>query len=149
MLVQSQELNPRPPALQSSALPTELILPWSKQLGPVTIITGTSVQYLYIWTVNWTPTKKWEEVWRVTDVCLQFKMRAVLQHQGEAWIDCGEIARYLTPSLNLLTCATIQRENSLCHIAMVAKFLNDNKLKIHVKSKFSLLQTSLILFNFI
>ena len=28
VLVQPQESNPRPPAQQSSALPTELILPW-------------------------------------------------------------------------------------------------------------------------
>ena len=48
-------------------------------------------------------------------------MRAVLQHQVEAWI--VESARYLTSSLNLFICATIRREEkSLCHIAMVAKF---------------------------
>ena len=32
---------------------------------------------------------------------------------------------------------------------MVAKFLDDNKRKIHLKSKFALFQTSSILFNFV
>ena len=40
-------------------------------------------------------------------------------------------------------------EKSLYHIAMVAKFLDDNKPKIHLKSKFAVFQTSSILFNFI
>jgi len=71
-----------------------------------------------------------------------------------ASVKCGEIACYLTCSLNLLTCATIKsdclqstlnrEEKSLCHVATVAKFLDDNKPKIHVKSKFALFQTSLI-----
>ena len=73
-------------------------------------------------------------------------------------LKCGEIACYLTCSLNLLTCATIKSdslqsalntEKSLCHIAMVAKFLDDNNPKIHLTSKFALFQTSSILFNFI
>ena len=41
------------------------------------------------------------------------------------------------------------REKSLHHVAMVAKLLDDNKSKIHLKSKFTLYQTSLALFNFI
>ena len=42
------------------------------------------------------------------------------------------------------------REKKLLrHVAMVAKFLDDNKPKIHLKSKFALFQTSSILFNFI
>ena len=39
------------------------------------------------------------------------------------------------------------REKSLRHVAMVAKFLNDNKPKRHLKSVFALFQNSLILFN--
>ena len=31
-MVRPRESNPRPPALQSNALPTELILPWSNEL---------------------------------------------------------------------------------------------------------------------
>ena len=42
-----------------------------------------------------------------------------------------------------------KEEKSLRHVAIVAKFLDDNKLKIHLKSKFALFQTSSILFNFI
>ena len=42
-----------------------------------------------------------------------------------------------------------RQEKLLRHVAMVAKFLDDNKPKIHLKSKFALFQTSLILFNFI
>ena len=43
----------------------------------------------------------------------------------------------------------INREKSLRHVAMVAKFLDNNKPKRHLKSGFALFQTSLILFNFI
>ena len=43
----------------------------------------------------------------------------------------------------------INREKSLHHVAMVAKFLDNNKPKRHLKSGFALFQTSLILFNFI
>ena len=42
-----------------------------------------------------------------------------------------------------------RQEKSLRHVAVVAKFLDDNKTKIHLKSKFALFQTSSILFNFI
>ena len=42
-----------------------------------------------------------------------------------------------------------REEKSLRHVAMVAKLLDDNKPKIHLKSKFALFQTSWILFNFI
>ena len=38
---------------------------------------------------------------------------------------------------------------SLRHAAMVAKFLDDNKPKHHLKSGLALFQTSSILFNFI
>ena len=38
---------------------------------------------------------------------------------------------------------------SLRHVAMVAKFLDDNKSKRHLKSGFELFQSSSILFNFI
>ena len=38
---------------------------------------------------------------------------------------------------------------SLRHVAMVAKFLDDNKPKIHLKNKIAMFQTSSILFNFI
>ena len=42
-----------------------------------------------------------------------------------------------------------REEKSLHHVAMVAKFLDDNKPKRHLKSGFALFQTSSILFNFI
>ena len=42
-----------------------------------------------------------------------------------------------------------REKKSLRHVAMVAKFLDDNKPKIHLKSKFALFQTSSILFSFI
>ena len=42
-----------------------------------------------------------------------------------------------------------REEKSLRHVAMVAKFLDDNKPKVHLKSKFALFKTSSILFNFI
>ena len=41
------------------------------------------------------------------------------------------------------------REKSLRHVAMVAKFLDDDKPKIHLKSKFALFQTSSMLFSLI
>ena len=41
------------------------------------------------------------------------------------------------------------QEKSLRHVAMVAKGLDDNKPKIHLKSKLALFQTSSTLFNFI
>ena len=41
------------------------------------------------------------------------------------------------------------REKALPHVAMVAKFLDDNKPKKSLKSLFALFQTSPILFNFI
>ena len=37
----------------------------------------------------------------------------------------------------------------LRHVTMVAKFLDDNKPKIHLKRDFAPFQTSSILFNFI
>ena len=42
-----------------------------------------------------------------------------------------------------------REEKSLRHVAMVAKFLDDNKPKRHLKSGFALFQTTSILFNFI
>ena len=42
-----------------------------------------------------------------------------------------------------------REEKSLRHVAMVAKFLDDNKPKRHLKSGFALFKTSSILFNFI
>ena len=42
-----------------------------------------------------------------------------------------------------------REEEPLCHIAMVAKFLDDNKPKSYLNSEFALFQTSLILVNFI
>ena len=38
---------------------------------------------------------------------------------------------------------------SLCHVAMVEKFLDENKPKTSLKSEFALFQTTSILFNFI
>ena len=53
-------------------------------------------------------------------------------------------------AVNLLMLYIVDdREKSLHHVAMVAKFLDDNKSKHHLKSGFALFQTSLILFNFI
>ena len=42
-----------------------------------------------------------------------------------------------------------REEKWLYHVAMMAKFLDDNKPKRHLKSGFALFQTSSILFNFI
>ena len=42
-----------------------------------------------------------------------------------------------------------REEKSLRHVVMVAKFLDDNKPKIHLEIKFALFQTSSMLFNFI
>ena len=42
-----------------------------------------------------------------------------------------------------------REEKSLHHVTIVAKCLDDNKPKIHLKSKFALFQTSSILFSFI
>ena len=42
-----------------------------------------------------------------------------------------------------------RKEKSLRHVAMVAKCLDDNKSKIHLKSKFALFQTSSVFFNFV
>ena len=36
------------------------------------------------------------------------------------------------------TCVPNKEEKVLCHIAMLTKFLDENKLKIHLKSKFAL-----------
>ena len=43
----------------------------------------------------------------------------------------------------------IKRRSRLRHVSMGAKFLDDNKPKIHLKSEFALFQTSSIFFNFI
>ena len=48
-----------------------------------------------------------------------------------------------------MSCRFYRQEKSLRHVTMVAKFLDDNKPKIHLKSKFALFQTSSILVNFI
>ena len=45
--------------------------------------------------------------------------------------------------------AHYREKKSLRHVAMVAKFLDDNKSKRHVKSRFALFQTSSFLFNFV
>ena len=42
-----------------------------------------------------------------------------------------------------------REEKSLRHVAMVAKFLDDNKPKRHLKSGFAQFQTFSILFSFI
>ena len=50
----------------------------------------------------------------------------------------------------LLNIITVYREEmSLRQVAMVAKFLDDNKTQRHLKSGFALFQTSSILFSFI
>ena len=48
---------------------------------------------------------------------------------------------------NIVT--VVNREKSLCYVAMVAKFLDDNKPIKSLKSLFALIQTLAILFNFI
>ena len=52
-------------------------------------------------------------------------------------------------SHDLLVQIAYGEEKSLRHVAMVAKFLDDNKPKHHLKSGLALFQTSSILFNFI
>ena len=42
-----------------------------------------------------------------------------------------------------------RQEEPLRQVAVVEKILDDNKLKIHLKSKFALFQTSSVLLNFI
>ena len=49
----------------------------------------------------------------------------------------------------LLNCTNNRKEKSLRHVAMVAKFLDDNKPIKSLKSLFARFQTSLIVFNFI
>ena len=56
-------------------------------------------------------------------------------------------ARFTAQPLSALL--KYREEKSLRHVAMVAKFLDDNKPKRHLKSGFTLFQTSSILFNFI
>ena len=66
---------------------------------------------------------------------------------------CGfnqsEMGKYFKWIIINLFIALNNRKKLLHHIAMVAKFVDDNKAKIHLQSKFALFQTSLILFNFI
>ena len=59
----------------------------------------------------------------------------------QKWTKC-----FLFQKVNLIN---NREEKSLRHVAMVAKFLDDNKPKCHLKSGFALFQSSLILFNFI
>ena len=49
-------------------------------------------------------------------------------------------ARYTKPIYVVLLCE-VYREKSLRHVPMVAKFLDDKKSKIHLKSEFALFQT--------
>ena len=61
---------------------------------------------------------------------------------------------YVTSARTKTFFASIEFQNnrekkSLRHVAMVANFLNDNKLKTSLKSEYALSQTSSILFNFI
>ena len=44
---------------------------------------------------------------------------------------------------------TVREEKSFRHVAMVAKYLDDNKSERHSKNGFELFQTSSILFNLI
>ena len=59
------------------------------------------------------------------------------------------LACYAKPTGEELSFQYNREEKSLRHVAMVAKFLDDSKPKIHLKRAFALFQTSLILFNFI
>ena len=106
------------------------------------VVKTTRPSYHYYWYLcsvpvhlnSWTPTKKWEEVWRVIDVCLQTQNASSVT--TSSWsLNCGEIACYLTSSLNdLFICDTIQREEkSLCHIAVVAKFAWQQTKNSHKK----------------
>ena len=45
--------------------------------------------------------------------------------------------------------SVVKREKLLRHVVMVAKFLDDNKRKRHLKREFALFETLSILFNFI
>ena len=53
--------------------------------------------------------------------------------------------------MGTLHCLTFdnREETSLRHVALVAKFLDDNKPKRHLKSGFALFQNSSMLFNFV
>ena len=50
---------------------------------------------------------------------------------------------------NKITSVSNREEKSLRHVAMVAKFLDDNKPKIDLKREFALFQTSTTFFNFV
>ena len=62
---------------------------------------------------------------------------------------CVGLARYANPTGEELSFQYSGEEKSLRHVAVVAKFLDNNKPKIHLKRAFALFKTSLILFNFI
>ena len=96
---------------------------------------------------------------RESDVCLWFKMLLYCEQSNniklkfKMWRDC--LLPHMLPQFAYLCyhsdClqSPLNREKSLCHTDMVAKFVDDNNPKIHLTSKFALFQTSLILFNFI
>ena len=48
-----------------------------------------------------------------------------------------------------ITSVSNREEKSLRHVAIVAKFLDDNKPKIDLKREFALFQTSTTFFNFV
>ena len=62
---------------------------------------------------------------------------------------CVGLARYANPTGEELSFQYNGEEKSLRHVAVVAKFLDNNKPKIHLQRAFALFKTSLILFNFI
>ena len=85
----------------------------------------------------------------------------IITRLGRIWYKSTQIALKLktkttTPGNNICFLLTTfiafrsfnREEKSLRHVAMVVKFLDDNKPKIQVKGKFVLFQTLSILFNF-
>ena len=76
------------------------------------------------------------------------KPRFTIPAQYEHLINYYELFAF-SLGKNALIFSLNREEKSLRHVAMVAKFLHDNKPKIHLKSKFALFQTSSILFNFV
>ena len=67
----------------------------------------------------------------------------------EAGAYLGESAYYDVGAYSRKYGMHYREEKSLRRVAMVAKFLDDNKLKRRLKSEFALFQTSSILSNFI
>ena len=71
----------------------------------------------------------------------------ITAHEVGAYL--GESAYYDVGAYSRKYSMHHREEKSLCRVAMVAKFLDDNKPKRRLKKEFALFQTSSILSNFI